>query len=254
MTTYPDRSTNSLLKKTALEQFNAYLATQLQTCKNRSDAHIPVPPGPAITISRQAGTGAHEIALLAAELLQAREPKGSIPWTVFDRHLLEKVLEEHHLPQALAEFIPEDYHSTLRNLMDEMLGIIPSSWVMVPKVSETVLHLAVAGHAILVGRGANFITARIPNVFRVRLVGSLPKRIERVQALKHLAPEEAAEFIKKEDLARARYVKSNFHLDSDDSLLYHIVINTDGIPCQDTAQLIVDGALMCYQRGTVGHP
>jgi len=59
-------------------------------------------PGPAVTISRQAGIGGDEIATLLAGLLQAREPRGSVPWTVF-RHLLEQVLREHNLPESLAE-------------------------------------------------------------------------------------------------------------------------------------------------------
>ena len=246
---HTDRSTGSFVKKTSLEHFNSYISTQLKISKKRVAVQNPVPPGPAITISRQTGTGAHEIGLRAAELLQAGEPKDSVPWTLFDRHLLEKVLEEHHMPQTLAGFIPEDHRSAIQNVLEEMFGGIPSSWEIVPKISETVLHLAAAGHAILIGRGANFITARMPNVFRVRLVGSLPKRIERIQALKHVSKEEATESIKKEDRARARYMKSNFRVDINDNLLYHLVINTDTLSSQDAAQLIVDAAQRSFQAG-----
>ena len=153
------------------------------------------PPGPAITISYQAGSGAHEIAGRLAAILQAAEPKGRSPWTVFDRRLVEKVLEEHHLPKRLAKLMPEDRRSVIRDIMEELLGVRPPSWVVVPLGAESILHLADAGHVILVGRGANVITARMPNVFHVRLIASLAGRIHRVQKLKQLSPKEAAKFV-----------------------------------------------------------
>jgi hypothetical protein len=107
------------------------------------------------------------------------ESKGTFSWTVFDRHLLEKVPEEHELPKALAKFMPEERRSFIQDAMEELVGLRPPSWVMMPKIA--VLHLADAGHVILVGRGANCITAHMPNVFHVRLIASLPKRLERMQ-------------------------------------------------------------------------
>jgi cytidylate kinase len=117
---------------------------------------------------------------------------------------------------------------------------------MVPQIAETVLHLADVGQVILVGRGANFITARMPNVFHVHLIASVPGRIERVQKLNHMTPAEAAKFIKNQDRAGGRYVKSHFHVCKDDDLLYHLVINTDRVPCGDAAALIADGAQRCF--------
>jgi cytidylate kinase len=103
-----------------------------------------------------------------------------------------------------------------------------------------------------VGRGANFITARLPNVFHVRLVASLPKRIERVQRSNNLPPGDAAKLIQKEDLGRGRYAKAHFHGCVDDDLLYHLVINTGLIPCPDAAQLIAKGARRYFQSGPDG--
>jgi hypothetical protein len=182
-----------------------------------------------------------------AELLQSAEPKGSVPWTVFDRHLVEKALEDHNWPKTLAKFMPEDRRSLIQDVMEELVGLRPPSWVMVPQIAQTVLHLADAGHVILVGRGANFITARMPDVFHVRLIASLPGRIERMRKLNHLTKAEAAALLKKEDRARGRYVKTHFHVSVDNDLLYHLVVNTDRIPCMDTARLIADGARRCFQ-------
>ena len=241
-THHPSTSSSS---KTQLENCHSYILRQLQSAY-KPYSHGKPPPGPAITISHQTGSGAIEIADQTGMILQETEPKDALPWTVFDRHLVEKALEEHHLPQALAKFMSEDRRSYIQDIMEELVGLRPPSWVMVPQIAETVLHLADVGHVILVGWGANFITARMPNVFHVRLIASLPERIERVRKQNHLSPEEAADFIKKQDRARGRYVKTHFHVGIDDDLLYHLVINTDRIACPDAALLIANGARMCF--------
>ena len=58
------------------------------------------------------------------------------------------------------------------------MGLHPSSWTLVQQTNATILQLAQMGNVILVGRGATVITSKLNNVFHVRLVGSLEKRIE----------------------------------------------------------------------------
>jgi cytidylate kinase len=244
----PTQETGPFSLEAQLKQYRSYLATHVENGKQHGAVHGLPPPGPAITISHQTGSGAHEIASRLAGLLQASETKGSIPWTVFDRNLLEKVLVDHDLPRALAEFIPEDHRSYLQDAIDEMLGVIPPSWDILPQITQTILHLADVGHVILVGRGASFITARMPHVFHVRLVASLAKRIARVQELNHLTLEAATTFIEQEDGAHGRYVKGNFHVGIDDDHLYHLVLNTDRFPCPEAAQLIANGAHGCFHN------
>jgi Cytidylate kinase-like family len=235
-------STELFSDESRLEACHSYLFSLFQTGKTS-----PV-GGPAITISQQTGSGAHEIAERLAGLLQSTEPKGNPPWTVFDRNLVEKVLEDHYLPKSLAKFIPEDRRSLIDDVLEDLIGLRPPSWVVVPQIAETVLQLADAGHVILVGRGANFITARLPNVFHVRLVASLPMRIARAQKLNHLTPEEAAKFVARSDRGSERYMKAHFHASIDDGVQYHLVINTDLIPCPTAVQLIADGTRRCIQN------
>jgi cytidylate kinase len=224
-----------------LEQCHAYLRAELRP-RNERPAAAALRPGPAITLCHQTGAGAHEVAALAAGLLQAAEPSGAARWTVFDRELVARVLEEHDLPQSLAERMPEDRRTWIQDLMEELVGLRPTSWDMVPKIVETVLHLAHTGHVILVGRGANLITEKMPNVFHVRLISSLPERMARVQQQEHLDPEAAARFIANGDRGRERFGKTHFHAQVQDDLLYHLVINTGRIPLPDAARLIADGA------------
>jgi cytidylate kinase len=183
------------------------------------------------------GSGGRSIASNLTDYLAAHTPV-DYHWTVFDRNLIERVLEEHHLPKRVANFMAENHRAMLGDMLEELLGLHPSSWTLVQQTSETILRLAKMGGVILVGRGASVVTSQLENVFHVRLVGSLEKRTERVQEAYGLDPHKAAKFIHKEDKGRRRYLKEHFDRDIDDPLLYHLIINTDRIRYEDAARLI----------------
>jgi hypothetical protein len=235
-----------------LDRCRSYLAYKLDHPKRPSAMGVWPPPGPAITISAQLGSGVEETTRQLAGILQAAEPKDSAPWTVFDRQLLTQVLKEHHLPERLAKLMSEDRRSYLDDVLDELIGLRPPSWELIPKVIQTVLHLANAGHVILVGRGASVITRQMPNVFHVRLIASLPRRIERVQELDNLSPKAAAKFIARTERGRERYVRAYFHTRVNDDLQYHLVLNTDRVPPPEAAELIADGAQRCFRNSPGG--
>ncbi len=197
----------------------------------------------AVTISRQTGSGAHIVAEKLAALLQEHTPKDACPWTVFDRNLVEKVLQEHDLPERVARFMPEDRISSISDTMEELFNLHPPSWLLVRKVSETVLHLVELGNVIVIGRGATAITAKLDHVFHVRIIGSLEKRVQHVQELNHISKEAALRIVRREDRGRVRYVKRYFKSDLEDPLLYHLVINTDLVSYSEAARLIAEGVL-----------
>ena len=232
----------------------AYVAHQLKHPKLPSTSGAWPPPGPAVAISPQAGAGAEEIASQLAGILGSQEGRGGAPWTVFSRQLVDHMLAEHHLPTRLSELMPEDRRSYLDDVLDDLMGLRPPSWELVPKLVQTVLHLVYAGHVILIGRGASFITLQVPNVFHVRVIASLPRRVERVQNLENLSPKDAARFIAKADRGRARYLRTNFHAQVGDDLQYDLVINTERIPLPDAAELIAAGARRCFHGTTHSKP
>jgi hypothetical protein len=195
---------------------------------------------PAVTLSRQAGCGALMIAQKVAALLQTDQPTDEPPWTVFDRNLMEKVLEDHNLPARLAKFLPEDRATELQDIADELFGLRPGSWRMIEQTSETILKLAELGNVIIIGRGANVITKRLPQVVHVRLVAPLAARVEHCQASYDMTPKAAREFCQREDEGRRRYLKKYFQAELDDPLLYHLTINTGIVSFDAAAQLIVD--------------
>jgi hypothetical protein len=173
-----------------------------------------------------------------AEYLQERETDKRCPWTVFDRNLVEKVLEDHHLPKRLAQFMPEDRVSEITDTMDELFGLHPPSWTLVRQTADTILHLAELGKVILIGRAANVITRSLASVLHVRLVRSIESRVQYIAEIEHLSPKAAAEFVRREDTGRRRFVKKYFGQDVTNPLLYHLVINTDWVSYDEAARLI----------------
>ena len=197
----------------------------------------------AVAISPQTALGALQVAGRLAEYLHAHASAGEPPWRVLDRNLMAKVLEEHHLPARLVRFVTEDAHSAVDNVLDELLGLHPPAWVVAHQSIETILSLVRAGNVILVGWGANAVASKLPNVFHVRLVASLERRIARIQAREHLGRDEALAFIERSDRGRARYVKRYFHRDVADVLLYGLVINTDHFSDVEIVRLVGDAVL-----------
>jgi cytidylate kinase len=209
----------------------------------------PVPHGgitghpPVVTISRQSGSGGHQVAEKLLELLKPHSLPESPPWTIFDRNLVERILEDHHLPKRLAKFMLEDRISGIADTLDELFGLHPPAWTLVRKSADTILHLAELGNVILIGRGAYLITAKLEYAFHVRLVGSVERRARHMQELEKLSPKAALDFVRQEDRSRARYVRKYFKKDINDPLLHHLVINTDLVSYEHAAQLIAQALL-----------
>ncbi len=199
---------------------------------------------PVITISRQAGAGAHVVAEMLVARLQARTPEGSPPWTMFDRDLVDEVLHDHELPDRLARYMPEDRIGVVADTLDELFGLHPSTRMLVRKTAETILHLAELGNVVVIGRGANIITSKLDFAFHVRLVGTEARRVAHIEEYLHLAPEAAATYVREHDAGRMRYVKEYYGRAIDDPLLYHLVIDTDRVPYSQAARLIAEAVVV----------
>jgi hypothetical protein len=225
-----------------VERCLAFINCQLQSRARLSDGH-PASGRAAVTISRQAGCGALEVAEKLAACLQAHTPKDAPAWSVFDRNLVEKVLEDHHLPQRIGKFMPENWISEIEDTIDELFGLHPPAWILVRQTAETILRLARLGNVILIGRGSNIITAKLENVFHVRLVAPLEKRIKQIQKSDQLDQNGAIELIRREDRGRKLYLKRYYKKDVGDPLLYDLTINTGLVGFEEAARIIADAVI-----------
>lgn len=204
------------------ESFRGYIAAQGVRAEQKDERQLPF-----VTISRETGAGAVTIARMLAEELDKRgKDPGDPPWTVFNRKLAEKVLEDHQLPENLKRFMREDATSNLKDAVEQQLGLHPASWTLVQHTIDTILRLGHLGHVVLVGHGSNIITARLERGLHVRLVAPLEDRIGHIEEFYGMSQREAVEYVQATDKARMRYVKRYFREEVADPLAYDLVINT----------------------------
>jgi cytidylate kinase len=196
-----------------------------------------------VTISRQTGSGAFVVAEKLAYYLQHHSSGDACPWTVFDRNLMDKVLEDHNLPTRLAKFLPEDRVSQIEDILADVFEVHPPAQTVIEQTIETILKLAGLGNVILIGRGSPVITATLPHVLRIRLTAPLEMRVEHVCQFYRLTGTEAHKFCLNQDRGRERYLKKYFNADINDPLLYHLIINTGLVGYDDAAKLIGDAVL-----------
>jgi len=221
-----------------IDVFGSYLQSQAAFPEKARQSQL------AITISREVGAGGRTIAELVAHRLAATEKlPASTPWAVFDANLAKQVLEDHKLPPNLERFVTEDARLPIEAIVEEVLRLHPSGWTLVQHTTKTILRLAGLGHVIIVGRGGNVITARLPNVFHVRLVAPLAMRIRHTAEYYQLNEAEAVKFVREKDQARRRYVKRYFDAEIDDPTLYDVTLNTARFGFTRAAEVIAQLAL-----------
>lgn len=192
----------------------------------------------ALTISRQVYSRSHEIAENLIGMLQNDAILGKEDWALFDRDLVHRILEDHHLPKALERYMPEDRDRDFTGLINEILGLHPSLWELFHYTCDTIHKLGKVGNVILIGRGAHIITRHLPHVFHVRIISPLPDRIRRASLMLDISPEEARKRIKQDDSAREAYVRSHFDESPGDPLAYHMLLNTGKLKTREAARVL----------------
>ncbi len=206
---------------------------------------------PCITISRQTGSGSYEVSEKLINILQSKSKNPEIPWTYFNKELITKVVEEFKLPKVFTSYLAEDKYSHISDAVNELLGVKPAELTIVHKSTEIILQLARYGKTIIVGRGSNVITDKLPNSFHIRLVAPIDYRLKHVQEVFKYSKSEAMEYIKREDANRHKYLKSHFFREPEDPTLYHLTINTGKLAYQECAFLIADALTKKFPKNFI---
>lgn len=195
------------------------------------------PSAPFITISRECCAGGSSLAKLLADELNQGETPGA-GWRIFGGNLISQMLQNHHLSETLARFLPEDKVPEMNATIGEFVGLHPNLWDLLQKANATMRELAQGGQVILIGRGANFVTAGITGGTHVRLVAP-PKDRARYYAQRYAVPESVALMHNaKCDAARRRYVSANLNANIQDPAAYDLVINTAHVPLAEAAHMV----------------
>src|SRR5579884_551902 len=124
-------------------------------------------PHPFITISREAASGGHTLGRGLAERLnrlahsQTDDPHILTPlWQCYDRELVERIAQDHHVSTHLIESLETGGHSWLEEFFQGLghQDTVPDELALVRRAAQTVRALALGGYVILIGYGTVFIT------------------------------------------------------------------------------------------------
>jgi cytidylate kinase len=185
---------------------------------------------PFITISRECGVDAGEIAALVADKCGCK---------LLDRELLDELAENLHLPRIALEFVDEKtaswFHEMFGKWLDKQL-VTQAEYVS--RLGRIVLLAAQHEPTIFVGRGAQFLLPRGAGL-TVRIIAPSKNRIQRVVARSLCSRHEAVRFIQETDKGRADFVHRYFHADVANPELYDMVVNLEHMSREMAAELIV---------------
>ncbi len=199
--------------------------------------------GPCVTVSRQSGAGSSIVDERLKNILEQNQGDEFGEWAIFDKNLIEKIMEDHNIPERLTRLFSSEKQSAITNMVNELLGLMPSTKTILHQTAETILQLGITGNVIIVGRAGNVITAHLKNAFHVRLVAPLEDRIIRIQDYYKIDRKQAVDWIKKEDKSREDYYSKNYHRNIDNPLLYHLTVNTHLLSYEEAASVIAHAVM-----------
>jgi|SRR5580698_356206 cytidylate kinase len=200
----------------------------------------------AITIEREFGCGASEIASLVASRLG---------WSLWDHRLTEEIARlTESTPEAVEQREWRNDPAVYRIFTDFLRGAFegglqPANRLRlldarrIAAVSETVVKAAISsGPSVIVGRGSQFFLHNRKDVFHVFLYASRDHKIRRLIS-RGATQDVAIEQVDTTDKARAAFVRQHLGLKWPEPHLYQAMFNTEMGESSTAAML-----LQCVQQ------
>jgi len=195
----------------------------------------------AITIEREFGCGASEIASLAASHLG---------WTLWDERLTQEIARlTESTPEAVERrewrtdpVVYRVFQDFLRGAFEG--GLPPTNRLhmldarRIAAVSEIAVKAALSsGPSVIVGRGSQFFLRNRKDVFHAFLYASRDHKIRRLIS-RGETQDKAIELIDTTDKARAAFVRQYLGLQWQEPHLYHAMFNTEMGESRTTTMLV----------------
>lgn len=196
---------------------------------------------PFITISRQAGAGGNALAAVLEEKIQKLQAEPLFRgWQLCNDQLRQMLSQDPALKSMVESLHSTEYHSHAEDFISQFIYGGSSQDVVIKKMFHLMRTFAIHGKVIFVGRGSPFLTRDLPLGIHVRLEASMESRIKRMMPAFGPDVKKVRQVIEEKDKAKAELVKTFFNKDVHDPLLYDIHWNTDRVPIEEIAKLLVE--------------
>ena len=216
----------------SIQELGRLLKVRLEEWR-RQEEPSPDRSKPVITITREPGSGAKSIAeRLCSEL----------GFHLYDWEVVERIAKDEdvsaQLVSALEQKPPGEFKEWLTELHAELQGQDRlSSQAYVSSLKRVLFAIAVAGNAVVVGRGSSFF---LPTDKRIALCFVAPLAVRIKATMNELGVTEGAarKHISKLEGEHRKLVKKHFAADIRDPAHYHLVINTALVRPDTIVQLV----------------
>jgi len=196
---------------------------------------------PFVTISRQAGAGGNALAAALEEKIQTLHSEPLFRgWQLCGQELCQMIGQDPKLKDLVETLRRTEYHSQAEDMLSQLIHGGSSQDFVVKKMFHLIRTFALHGKVVFVGRGSTFLTGDLPLGIHVYLEASTESRVKRMMVALNVDAKKAREAVEEKDKAKAELVKTFFHKDIRDPLLYDIVWNTDRVPIPEIAKILVE--------------
>ena len=198
----------------------------------------PTEDGPVITISRQTGCDARQVAENVVNNLNGRY--GANKWKWIDKDIIYKIAEELNTDALRVEnFYKGIELSNVSEMIMAFSGNFISDSSVKKAIRDVVLAMCKEGHLVFVGRGGVSIAHNIMDSLHIRLVAPFYWRVDNVMKKKNMTIETAEEFVVETDEKRFNLIQT--FLDKKPQsidYLFDATINRSSFTIQETADFI----------------
>ena len=187
-----------------MKKFFDYFDTRYQ------EAILNKPPdqdGPLITLSRQTGCDARQVAEMVVDSLNRK--LGIQKWKWVDKDIIYKIGAELNTDALRVEnFYNGIELSNLSEMIMAFSGNFVSDLRVKKAIKDVVLSMCREGYMVMVGRGGVSIAQEISNALHIRLVAPFYWRVENVMKKKNIDIEAAEEFVVDTDEKRFNLIQT----------------------------------------------
>lgn len=190
-----------------------------------------------ICISRQFGSGGHEIGVLTAEKLGLHVYEKSILKIACEYGEVAVKTLEHADERATNPLLFQTVHEGNYHVMRGA----STSEVLFSLQSHTIRRIAKRESCVFVGRCADYVLKDAEvDVLTAFVCAPLEYRVERKMRTEHLSREKAQRLVKKMDRQRKKYYETYTHRQWGDPQYYDLYLDTSKIAIADAASLLAE--------------
>lgn len=187
---------------------------------------------PVICISRKIGVGSYEIAEIVARKIHYR---------VYDREILEYLINTQNLDKAISQFLDERCPSGLETLLAKILRDVVFKSEYSKLLFKAIFTIASLGPCIFVGRGAHLVLPR-ERVLGVRLACSNDYRSRRLARMLGISETAASLRLAHLDIDQKNFFRNVYNLKAASKEEFDMVLYMDYLKQPDTAGAIIASA------------